>query len=561
VITLLVNTSQLAAQSSPQELIYAAWNVFATDSKKADSLAYQALEMVTNELSTPDQTYANLFFLLGTLELEKKRYRISVDFLDRAIKTDFIKKNKAARQKCLNNMGASLASIGKIPEALLAFQEAMELSKELHDQTSIENLWINIAELECELGEYEVAIAYAEKALEAAKEGQDTLKTAKCHLNLGKYFSYLEMYEEGEKNTLKASQLFEQLNERNLLSAALINLSELEHLKGKYESSNRLLQRVIVMSADNPEAVGLSPVYRQLAENAVSVGTDVHKAAGYCLRAIRLAELSGRRDYLEEAMLVLSKYYSKVNDFNNFSRTIDRYNETKKETVTLNAKAASEELKIIYQTNQLASENRDLKLEVRANRNQFLLSFSGFMIASFIGTVIFLQHRKLKRNMKTMLQMNLSLAYSKQRPSEIEEVPEDLPSEQETELSDSELYLIILRKIEHKELFKNPQFGLQDLAREVKRNRKHVSRAIRNVGKTNFAGLINEFKVNEARKLIMEQNGTLPMGDVATAAGFNSRISFNRHFKEFTGFTPTDYLSRLQKTAAAGIEEEEDKED
>jgi AraC-like DNA-binding protein len=356
------------------------------------------------------------------------------------------------------------------------------------------------------------------------------------------------MYEEGEKNTLKASQLFEQLNDRNLLSAALINLSELEHLKGNYQSSNRLLQRVIDISGDNPEAVGLSPVYRQLAENAISVGTDLHKAEGYCLKAIRLAELSGKRDYLEKAILVLSKYYSKINDFNNFSQTIDKYNKTAKETVTLNARAASEELKIIYQTNQLSSENRDLQLTVRSKNNQLLLSLLGFLVASLVGAVIFWQHRKLKQNMKTMFQMNLSLAYSKQEPAEIADAPGTFPPDNESEMSDSQLYLIILRRIEKMEFYKNPNFGIEDLAKHLKRNRRSISRAISTVGKTNFTSLINEFKVNEARRLILEQGGKVPMGDIATAAGFNSRISFNRHFKEFTGFTPTDYLSMLQNT-------------
>jgi hypothetical protein len=43
VTTLLVNTSQLFAQSSPQELINAAWQAMPVDLIKADSLSYQVL--------------------------------------------------------------------------------------------------------------------------------------------------------------------------------------------------------------------------------------------------------------------------------------------------------------------------------------------------------------------------------------------------------------------------------------------------------------------------------------------------------------------------------------
>ena len=76
----------------------------------------------------------------------------------------------------------------------------------------------------------------------------------------------------------------------------------------------------------------------------------------------------------------------------------------------------------------------------------------------------------------------------------------------------------------------------------MKRSKTSVSKAINNAGKTNFSSMINEFKVNEARRLILEKGHEMSMGDIATAAGFNTRISFNRHFKDLTGFTPTDYL-------------------
>jgi tetratricopeptide (TPR) repeat protein len=550
--------TQLFSQSSPDSLIVDAWRAMPLDLKKADSLSYQVLEMVTSDYATPDLLYANTFFLLGTLEYNKKRYRISADFFDRAINTNHIQNKKPSRLKCLNNLGASLSSLGKIPEALQTYQEALELSKELNDESFTAGIWINIAELECDLGEYEEAISLAQKALEVMEKNKDTLNLSTCYLNLGKYFRNLELYEEANKNTLKALQLSEQIIDVLGLWAALINLSELEYLKGNYESSNRLLKRLIEISGNNPEDIGLSPVYCQLAENAISVGTDVQKAKEYCLEAIRLAELSGKRNHLEKAILVLTMYYSKVNDFNNFRRTIDKFSKTVKETATLNAKATSEELKIIYRTDQLTNENKNLQLTVRSKNNQLLLSLLGLLVASLVGAVIFWQHQKLRQNMKTMFQMNLSLAYSKQEPAEIAPVPGTFPPDNESQLSDSQLYVIILRKIEIMKSYKNPNFGIEDLAKHLKRNRRSISRAISTVGKTNFASLINEFKVNEARRLIMKQGSEISISDIAEAAGFNSRTSFNRHFKEFTGFTPTDYLSMLQNTAATDTEKEED---
>jgi AraC-like DNA-binding protein len=174
-------------------------------------------------------------------------------------------------------------------------------------------------------------------------------------------------------------------------------------------------------------------------------------------------------------------------------------------------------------------------------------------VSAGAGSIIFLQYRKLKRNLKTMFQMNLSLAYSSHDDAgeTAEPVDETVP-----DLSDSALYKLILRKIEQKELYKDPQLSLHDLAKHVNRRKKVVSRAINNAGKTNFAGLINEFKVNEARRLIMEKGSFIAINDIATMAGFNSRSSFYRHFKELTGFSPTDYIEMMGRMEGPSEETE-----
>ena len=532
----------LHAQQPPREMLKTAWALLPTDQTAADSIAYLLLNTIKQSDPPNDTLHVEAFYLLGTLEFYKKRYRISANFYEQALATNYIRNNKPARLNCLNNLGGSLMRLGKIPEALGAFHKAMSLSQELQDQASIEDLRINIAELECELGEYDQAIALASMALKAASQRQDTFKMATCHLNLGKYHIFKKQLEQGELHNQTAIRHFEYLNDPYNLIAALINQSRIEQLKKNHEASNQLLQRIIGIVETENYKNSLAPVYIHLAENAMVPGaSDVHKAAGYAREAIRLSELSGRRDHLEEATLLLSKYFAKINDIDSFDSTIDKYNDIKRETAALSARAASEELKIMYNLDDLNNRNLQLQQNVQSKNQQMLLLSLGLLLASGAGGIIFLQHRKLKRNVKTMFQMNVNLAYAEHGNAS---GPAELP-DPSIELSDSDLYKLILKKIETRELYRDPSLGAQDLARHVKRSRLAVSRAIKNVGKTNFAGLINEFKVNEARRLFMEQGNKLSISDIAAASGFSSRTSFNRHFKDLTGFTPTAYLELL----------------
>ncbi|MEY3368428.1 MAG: hypothetical protein RI973_1583 [Bacteroidota bacterium] len=555
VLALLASTD-LIAQPAADSLLEKAWGLMFSDRAATDSITYLLLDKVNEGPGVNDSLLAKILFLAGTLEHHNKRYHISCNFFEQALRTDFIRGNKKHSLHCLNNMGSSLNRLGKIPEALDAYQKAMRLGVELDDQKSILDLQVNIAELECDLGEYDKAISLVSQALVSYEEIKDTFSMGLCHLNLGKYFIYKKLYLEGEEHNRMAIRLFEHLGDAYSLIPALLNQSRLEQLKNQFAASEQILEQVLGIVKSEKLEYNLASLYIQKADNAIATGTDLPKAREHALEAIRLAGISGKRSYLEEATLVLAKYYAKVQDFDTFESTIEQYNEVKRETATLGAKAAAEELKIVYDMEGLSSRNVQLQQDVRSKNRQLLLLLLLSLVSTSAGIIIFLQHRRLKQNMRTMFQMNLSLAYSNRGEAREEAGPEGKDS---ADLSDVELFKLILTKIKEKELYKDPQLGLNDLARHVRHPRHVVSRAINNAGKTNFAGLVNEFKVNEARRLMMEKSDSIHVGDIASLAGFNSRSSFYRHFKEMTGFTPNDYQEMMRK--AQGPPEEAERED
>lgn len=75
-------------------------------------------------------------------------------------------------------------------------------------------------------------------------------------------------------------------------------------------------------------------------------------------------------------------------------------------------------------------------------------------------------------------------------------------------------------------------------------NRKYISQAINRHSNINFNGLVNRLRVNEARRLMIEEPNK-SLGEVMDESGFSNRVTFYRQFKEITGFSPSEFQTLL----------------
>ncbi len=94
--------------------------------------------------------------------------------------------------------------------------------------------------------------------------------------------------------------------------------------------------------------------------------------------------------------------------------------------------------------------------------------------------------------------------------------------------------------IPEKELFKNPNLKVSDLAKEINVSGHQLSQLLNdNIGK-NFTLFINEYRINEACKILSE-NKNLTIDAVADEVGFNAKSTFFATFKKLKGVTPSVY--------------------
>ncbi len=118
-----------------------------------------------------------------------------------------------------------------------------------------------------------------------------------------------------------------------------------------------------------------------------------------------------------------------------------------------------------------------------------------------------------------------------------------------------EVLEIIKESLERDQGYKNPTFRLKDLADSTSLSSSEISYVLNNYLNTSFSDFINDYRIEEVKKLLLEEDANYYMLHVlAERCGFNSKTSFYRIFKNKTGLTPLQY--RKQEMGEGSVKSE-----
>lgn len=106
----------------------------------------------------------------------------------------------------------------------------------------------------------------------------------------------------------------------------------------------------------------------------------------------------------------------------------------------------------------------------------------------------------------------------------------------------------ILKAIEEEKIYLNHDLTQANFAKKLSLSSHHLSEVFSFEFDKNFYQLINSYRIKEAKKILEQPtNKDYKIIAVAYDAGFKSKTTFNRVFKEQTGYTPTEYRKKLIK--------------
>lgn len=109
--------------------------------------------------------------------------------------------------------------------------------------------------------------------------------------------------------------------------------------------------------------------------------------------------------------------------------------------------------------------------------------------------------------------------------------------------SQKEIVKRIKEIIISEKLYANPNLHIKSFAKRLHLPEKQLSILINDVLEKNFSAFVNEFRIEEACRLLSEKD--LKITEIPPMIGFYSRSAFNTAFKEATGLTPSEYRSQI----------------
>jgi AraC-like DNA-binding protein len=90
--------------------------------------------------------------------------------------------------------------------------------------------------------------------------------------------------------------------------------------------------------------------------------------------------------------------------------------------------------------------------------------------------------------------------------------------------------------------------NIEQFAKNIGISARDVSYTINKVFGKNFFEFINFYRIEAAKRLLENADQTqMTVLEVLMTSGFNSKSSFQRFFKRFTGMSPTEYRERHLK--------------
>jgi len=417
------------------------------------------------------------------------------------------------------NIGALYYEWGQLEQSKRFHQLSLEIYQKEGDKNSISIAYNNLGEVYYAQEQYDSSLFYLNKALEIDRETGMEHNMALRYNNIGDVYSELEAFD-------KALEYYQLALEINQKSEATFNIAlNLKNIARIYQLTGNIKQAEILFDRSLGMARNLDS--KTLIKSILESMTLFFSETGRFARALQYHEqLDGIKDsiFKEKNQQLLADL-----------QTRHDLDQKEKEIAILN------------------SENRRRVDEAQQYRLFTLIFALLLIVVSILLVILLIQYNLRKKAYKKLVQINKELANSKKVFNDAMLLitngkNESVGLAEGTENGNhKKLFIKIKKSLLKEKPYLKPDLTLKEWAQELNTNTHYLSEVINREFGNSFTGLINEYRVKEACKLLADkEKQNLTIEGIAYEAGFNSKSVFNNAFKSVTGLTPSYYRKSVK---------------
>lgn len=553
--------------------------------------------------------------------LREGQYRQMSNRIEGLLKKQNASSGNDLRLYYYNKLSMANFRLNNFDSALICSRQALELSSGSKDSALISDAWKMMAYSYNRLGHLDSALYFSRKLLNYAKRAGDDRQYRNALVSMGTILMQNQRPADALKNFLEANRINKRIKDTASIAIDNFNIG-LVHLKLKqYDSCLYYMNEVLGIIKNGPRPDLLFITYGTLADCYMEMGKKAEQkkylllamevaeqirsyqymAMGYCTliegslyeRDFKSAVKYGfaadsllkRQPFPVQQMKLDSMMYVAFKNLSQPAEALAWYEsfvKIKSQVMGENQASLLNRILVEYQVKEknLLIEKQESNIHSKTRQLQLMILLL-VITALFIGRLInrniklrkfreslYRKEKYLDKQIAGFVQLKINIASETLVIAELPQV--GLSDASPGEMSDVDpnlfdvLYLNIISVLEKQKLYLDPELSVKALVNLLGTNKTYLYQAISSNSAENFRGLLNRYRVNEAKRIIEEsitRSSTIDTSSIYSAAGFNSTVSFFRAFKHYTGLTPKEYANETRKEARKRAKEMSESKD
>ena len=291
--------------------------------------------------------------------------------------------------------------------------------------------------------------------------------------------------------------------------------------------------------------------------------SNAYRARAWCFAkhgqkdstAYYLDKSARERESMEKAVASPGYYYYMyeiamiVNDYERAMRYLSTsFEQFRTYKLEANAKELSDiraQFDYDLQKERIKKLRLENQLQEERNARQHLIIIAIVLFLAVVIIFVFIYRKQIKNlrfAYQNLVKKNLELdkASISLKALEIKKTPK----QNGIYIKDEEkIYLKLKALLEDEKIFRQQNLSESKLAELLNTNTSYLSSIINNRFEMSFKTLLNKYRVDEARNLLVSKKySNYSIEGIATEVGYLSRSAFYQVFKQITGMTPSAYI-------------------